>query len=161
MKLSPKLYGALRWAAVLAAVVFLVLSFGMDPVSNADPAAVESAVVAKLDVSNMKQGANQMVRRLYGLDPAQYEYCSLYYPATNMDAEELLIIKLKDTAQQEPVRQAVEKRIETQKTTFDGYGIEQYDMLSNNSVVEIRGNYVLFVVSGTSADARQAFLDAL
>ena len=161
MKPNTKVYEIARWLVVLAAVVFLIAMFGSDPISAADPADVETAVTAKLDMSAMLQGDNQMIRRLYGLDPAAYESCVLYYPTTNMVAEELLIIKLADTAQQEAVRGAIEARLETQKASFDGYGIEQYDMLTNNAVVEIRGNYVLFVVNANAAAAQKAFLGAL
>ena len=155
------IYEIARWAAVAAAVVSLVLMFGGDPISDADPAAVRDAVTATLDMSQVIEGDNQMVKRLYGLDPGAYEACILYYPGTNMVAEELLIVKLADTAQQDTVRAAIEARLDTQKTTFDGYGVEQYDMLTNKSVVEIRGNWVLFAVNAKSGDALQAFLDAL
>ena len=150
-----------RWAAVLAAVVSLALMFGGDPISDADPAAVQEAVTAQLDMSQVLEGDNQMIKRLYGLDPAAYEACVLYYPGTNMVAEELLIVKLTDVAQQEELRTAIEARLETQKTTFDGYGVEQYDMLTNHAVVEIRGNWVLFAVNANVEAALQAFLDAL
>lgn len=150
-----------RWAAVVAAVVSLVLMFGGDPISDADPAAVQEAVTARLDMTQVLEGDNQMIKRLYGLDPAAYEACVLYYPGTNMVAEELLIVKLTDTAQQEEVSAAIAARLETQKTTFDGYGVEQYDMLTNHAVVEARGNWVFFAVNANAEAALQAFLDAL
>ena len=78
-----------------------------------------------------------------------------------MMAEELLIVKLSDMGQQDMVRAAVEARIATQKTTFEGYGVEQFEMLSNNAVVEVRGNYILFVVNANSAAAQKAFLGAI
>ena len=85
------------------------------------------------------------------------------YTGTNVkiEGEELLIVKLSDVSQQETVRKAVEARIATQKNTFEGYGVEQFALLSNNAVVELRGNYVLFVVNAASADALRAFLAAL
>lgn len=150
-----------RWAVVLAAVISLSSMFGGDPISDADPAAVQEAVVAQLDMSQVLEGDNQMIKRLYGLDPAAYEACVLYYPGTNMVAEELLIVKLADIAQQDAVRAAVEARLETQKTTFDGYGVEQYDMLTNHMVLEVRGNWVLFAVNANSQAALEAFLAAL
>lgn len=150
-----------RWAVALAAVISLVLMFRADPVSTADPAAVAQAVTDQMDLSNVVSADNQMIRRLYGLDPSEFESCVLYYPATNMGAEELLLIKLRDVSQGQQVRDAMQARLETQKTTFDGYGVEQYDMLTNHAVVEIRGNYALLVVCGNSAELRQAFLDAL
>ena len=161
MKANPVVYEVARWTAAVLAAVFLFLLFGNDPVSDAALADVERAVTAQIEMGNMLEGDNQMIRRLYGLDPAAYESCVLYYPTTNMVAEELLIIKLADPAQAESVEAAIEARLETQKASFDGYGIEQYDMLTNNAVVEIRGNYVLFVVNANAAAAQKAFLDAL
>ena len=154
-------YEIARWAVLAVAVISLLVMFGGDTVSNADPAEVEEAVVSQSDMTNMLQGDNKMIKRFYGLDPAAFDACYLYYPTTNMMAEELLIVKLSDVSQQEMVRKAVEARIATQKNTFEGYGVEQFEMLSNNAVVEIRGNYVLFVVNAASAEAQKAFLNAI
>ena len=150
-----------RWLFAAAAVVLLLCMFSQDPVSDADPAKVTSAVTAALDLTTMQKADNQMIRRLYGLNPADYESCVLYYPTTNMGAEELLLVKLKSTDQQGAVKDAIDTRLATQKASFDGYGVEQYDMLTTNAVIEVRGNYVLFVVNPASQAARQAFLDAL
>ena len=150
-----------RWAVALVAVVSLALMFRADPISDADPAAVREAAAARMDLTQVVEADNQMIRRLYGLDISAYESCILYYPATNMGAEELLIVKLAAPEQAEAVRTAIEARLQTQKNTFDGYGVEQYDLLTNHAVVEVRGNYVLFVVGETADQVRQAFLDAL
>lgn len=161
MKNKSLIFEIARWTAVVAALVFLFVSFGSDTISNAKAEDVEAAVVEQLDMTNMLKADNQMIKRFYGLDPAAFEACILYYPTTNMMAEEVLIIKLSDPSQQEMVRTAIEQRLATQKNTFEGYGVEQFAMLTENSVIEIRGNYVLFVVNGASAQARDAFLDAL
>ena len=161
MNIKTGIFEISRWTAAVLALICLLTMFGSNKISNADPAEVEAAVVAQRDMSAMVKADNQMVKRLYGLDPAAFESCILYYPTTNMMAEELLIVKLSDRAQQETVRAAVEARLATQKTTFEGYGVEQFDLLSNNSVIEVRGNYVLFVVNAACADARKAFLGAL
>lgn len=78
-----------------------------------------------------------------------------------MMAEEVLIVKLRDPSQGEQVREACEKRIATQKTTFEGYGVEQYELLSNNAIIEVRGNFVLFVVNPKAEEAQRAFQKAL
>lgn len=154
-------YEIARWVVALTAVITLAVMFGGNTISDADPAEVSASVTAQLDMTNMLEGDNTMIKRFYGLDPSAYEACILFYPTTNMMAEELLIVKLSDISQQETVRAAVEARITTQKNTFEGYGVEQFEMLSSNAVVEICGNYVLFVVNANSAAAREAFLDAL
>ena len=150
-----------RWAVALAAVVSLAVMFRSAPISDADPNAVREAVTAQMDMTNVLEADNQMIRRLYGLDIASYDACILYYPATNMGAEELLIVKLASADQAQAVQTAVEKRLQTQKNTFDGYGVEQYDLLTNHAVIEVRGNYVLFVAAPNADDLRQAFLGAL
>ena len=123
MNIKTGIFEISRWTAVVLALICLLTMFGSNKISNADPAEVEAAVVAELDMSAMVKADTQMVKRLYGLDPAAFESCILYYPNTNMMAEELLILKLSDTAQQQSVRAAIEARVETQKTTFDGYGV--------------------------------------
>ena len=161
MKFKSLIFEVLRWAAVAAMVVYLVVLLAAEPLSNASFESVAEAVTSQLDLTNMQQGENQMVKRLYGLDPSAYEGCILYYPATNMDAEELLLIKLKDTQQQEAVRSAMQTRVENQKNTFEGYGVQQYDLLSNACILEVKGNYALLVVSKSCDDAYQAFEAAL
>ena len=150
-----------RWAAVVAALVLLILQLGGNSISTADPQEVASAVTEQLDMTNMQLADNQMVKRLYGLDPSAYDSCILYYPNTNMMAEEILIVKLKSTSQQQAVADAVQGRLDTQKNTFEGYGVEQFDLLTNYSILELRGNFVLFVVNSQCDAARDAFLGAL
>ena len=161
MNIKTGIFEISRWTAVVLALICLLTMFGSNKWSNADPAEVEAAVIAQLDMSAMVKADNQMVKRLYGLDPAAFESCILYYPNTNMMAEELLILKLSDTAQQQSVRAAIEARVETQKTTFDGYGVEQYALLTENCIIDIRGNFVLFVVNADCDAAQKAFAGAL
>ena len=161
MKANTTVYELCRWTAAVLAMVFLFLLFGNNPVSNADPAAVETAVTAQIEMTNMLKADNQMVKRLYGLDPNTFESCVLYYPTTNMGAEEVLILKLADTSQQEAVVAAAEQRLQTQRNTFEGYGVEQFDLLTNHYVLQVQGNFVLFAVGEFSGDALSAFRDAL
>ncbi len=154
-------FEVLRWLSAALVILAIVLHGLKNRVSSADPADVLAAVTAAVDTENMQEADAQMVKRLYGLSPSDYESCALWYPKTNMGAEELLLIKLKDVSQREAVLAAVEKRIETQKAAFDGYGPAQYALLQEHAVVEPRGNYVLFVVSAAADDAKTAFADAL
>ena len=56
---------------------------------------------------------------------------------------------------------AAEQRLRTQTNAFDGYGTDQYALLTGHSVIEAHGNYVMFVVSENEAAAKAAFLAAL
>lgn len=161
MRSNTFFYEIGRWIAAGVALMSLLLLFGGNSVSNADAQEVADAVIAQIDMENMLPGDNQLIKRFYGLDPSSFESCILYYPTTNMMAEEVFVVKLKDLSQQEAVKAAMEERVQTQKTTFEGYGPEQFDMLSNHSYIEVRGNFILLVVNAQADAARDAFLKAL
>ena len=108
----------------------------------------------------MQEGDNQMIKRLYGLDPGSFEGVMLYYPTTNMGAEEILLVRLADPSQAAAVEEAVAQRVTTQKNSFEGYGVQQFEMLEN-SVTEVWPNYVLFVSAADPGAVREAFLSAL
>ena len=158
---QSQIYEIIRWLCVALVVALIVFHSLKNRVSSADPAAVTEAVTAVISTENMQEADAQMVKRLYGINPADYESCTLYYPTTNMGADELLIVKLKDVSQQEALSAAVDARLQTQKTAFDGYGAEQFALLSDHAVIEPRGNYFLFVVSANADAAAAAFRAAL
>ena len=99
--------------------------------------------------SGLRAFRRELLEKILAVGGERYEY------------EMNVLLKLRDTSQQEAVRAAVEARLETQKTSFDGYGLEQYDLLTNHSILDIRGNYVLFVVHKDAAAVQQAFRGAL
>lgn len=148
------------FAAVLATVVFLYTQVMQDRVSSASFDDVSRAVLDQLDLDEMQPADAQMIRRLYGFAPSEMDGCTLYYPSTNMGARELLLVKLSDLSQQKAVTAAITARRQTQMNSFEGYGIEQYDLLEH-SVLEVQGNYILFVVHEKADAVRQAFLKAL
>ena len=101
-----------------------------------------------------------MFKKFYGLNASDYEGVTLYAPETNMNAQELLIVKLKDSSQAEAVTKAINSRLETQKSSFEGYGIEQFDMLENH-ILDVQGNFILYIVHPDAAKADQAFRNSL
>ncbi len=158
---KTRIYEIIRWVSVALVLALIVFHSLKNRVSAADPAAVVQAVTATVNTEEMQEADAQMVKRLYGINPGDYDSCTLYYPTTNMGADELLIVKLKDLSQQEALSAAAEARLQTQKTAFDGYGAEQFALLSDHAVIEPRGNFFLFVVSANSEAAAAAFRSAL
>ena len=150
----------LKWLFVAALCVFLYFMLSANRESRAAFSDVQEAVISAADLTPMAEGDNQTFKRLYGLSASDYENVLLYYPTTNMGAEELLLIQLKDLSQQQAVKDAIESRLDTQKKSFDGYGVDQYAMLEK-AVVEVQGNYILLVVANDPSPVRKAFLGAL
>lgn len=150
-----------KWLCLVLAAAYLLQFSAGNRVSRRDFAAVRQAVLAAVPQDNLQEADNQMIKRLYGLDPAQYEGgLALYYPTSNMGAEELLLVRAKDRTQVEAVQQAIQARLAVQKKNFDGYGAEQTAMLNASQVV-VRGRDILFVSAADPARAVQAFRKAL
>lgn len=72
----------------------------------------------------MQAGGAMKLRALYGLSENDYEEVVLYVPASNMDAQEMLIIRCKTEEQTETVKVSAEKRIAYLRTIFESYGVE-------------------------------------
>ncbi len=115
--------------------------------SKADFDDVKKAVEKTVkDDKTMLDADKNMIKRLYGLNPADYEGVMLKYPSTNMNVDEVFVVKLKNLSQQEATVDAINKRLDTQKKNFDGYGTNQYSILEK-SQIDVRGNYIMFVVA--------------
>ncbi|MGM9554277.1 MAG: DUF4358 domain-containing protein [Faecousia sp.] len=150
-----------RIALAAMTVFLLIFMVGSAPETNISLEELEAVTAPQLLEGEAQKADERMLRRLYGLNPSDYAEIVLYYPASNMGVEELLLVKLNDTAQAETVEAAIAARLAAQKQSFDGYGVEQTALLNNNAVTEVRGNYILFAVGVNAQAIRQAFLDAL
>lgn len=150
----------IRIGMVVVLIIFIVfLQMGVRD-SNASLKTVTDNVMKTVDTKTIQESTNRMFKKFYGLNANDYEGVTLYAPKTNMDAEEVLIIKLKDSSQAEAVTKAINTRLETQKSSFEGYGVEQFDLLKKH-ILDVRGNFILYIVHPDAAKADQAFRDSL
>lgn len=159
-KKSVSVLTSIRIAMVAALLIFFIVFQVGNKSSNASLESVSENVVGTLDLEGMQESNNRMFQKFYGLDAEDYEGVTLYSPASNMDAQELLIVKLKDTSQAEAVTEAINSRLETQMNSFEGYGIEQYAMLEDH-VLDVQGNFILYVVHPNAGSADEAFRNSL
>ena len=150
----------IRYGMLMLLVVFILALLGADKTSETKIETVEKAVEKEVPLTGMHSVQSQMVKRLYGLNVNDYEGVVLYISDSNMGAEELLIVKLADTSQAEAVESAVQTRIENQENSFEGYGVEQYQLLQEH-VLDVEGNYVFFMVHKEAQKAQKAFLNNL
>lgn len=110
--------------------------------------------------SQMQKSSNRMFKKFYGLNAGDYDGVIFYKPVSGMDAQEMLIVRLKNRSQSEHVVQAIEQRLASQKNSFEGYGVEQMALLEN-AVLDARGNYVFYIVHEEAGNADHAFRGSL
>ncbi len=99
-------------------------------------------------------------KRIFGLNAEDYAGVVYFKPISQMDVEELLIVKLASDDQAESLEESVNERIDSQKTSFDGYGAAQCALLEK-AIVKTQGNFLFYCVSPDAEKYYQAFLDAM
>ncbi|MEY8495491.1 DUF4358 domain-containing protein [Lachnospiraceae bacterium 29-91] len=159
-KLSGIPYHYIKYALAAVLLIFVILDMVNDPVSSAKIETVAENVVKAAEFQGMEVAEARMVKRFYGLNPKDYEGAVLYAPIDNMDAHEMLLVKLKDSSQKKQVQDAILERLDTQLKSFQGYGAEQTALLNKHVLLE-RGNFVLYVVGEHASDAQEAFVKSL
>lgn len=157
-KVSPLTFVRVGMVVILFAFIIFLQTGAKE--SKASLKTVTEKVVKAIKIEGMEESNNRMFKKFYGLNASDYEGVTLYAPVTNMNAEELLIVKLKDSSQAEAVTKAINNRLETQKSSFEGYGIEQFDLLKNH-ILNVQGNFILYIVHPDAGKADEAFRNSL
>ena len=81
---------------------------------------VEKVLLESADVSSMEKGQTRDIRRVFGLNSDDYSGVVYYKPVSNMDVQEILIVKLKSKEQGESVEKAALARVDEQLQSFQG-----------------------------------------
>lgn len=160
MKGMMKYIGIVKYILLLILLAFIFFLQKGEGVSLAPMETVAGAVTKAVDMERLSLGDNRMLRRLYGIQAGDYENVVLYVSGSNMEVEEILIVKLRDLDQAETVKEAAEARVKKQLKSFEGYGPEQCSLLKSH-VLDVRGNYILFLVNEKAAEAEKAFRKSL
>lgn len=150
----------IKYAVAIAIVLYIGLILTLKGESKVPFGKVAGNVEKAADTTLMRKGNAQTLKKFYGLNAKDYEGVLFYYAKSAMGAEELLVIKLKDTSQTEEAEKAVEKRLETRRKAFEGYGESQTKMIQN-AVSMTRGNYIFLAVSSDARKFQKAFTDSL
>ena len=77
-----------------------------------------------------------------------------------MDVNELFIVKVPDDAARETVMEAVGAYLEDKTNAFDGYGTNQFGLLSDAILTE-KGDYIFFGVSEEAPEWEAEFLSCI
>ncbi len=160
MKSLMKYIGVVKYILILFLLVFIVSLLSSGEISDAELKDVSKQVVKAYGAKGLSRADNRMVKRLYGINANDYEGVTLYVSDSNMKVEELLIVKLKDVSQSEAVEAAIEGRLDKQLESFEGYGVEQSKLLKDH-VLDVKGNYILYVVDKKAKKADKAFQKSL
>lgn len=147
--------------AILALAVMVGLLAGCAG-KNEESGSLTAAEVAErieksADLSNMKQGDANRLEKLYHLTSNDLEDFVLFTASSNVKADELLVIRLKEASETDRVMEQIEQRIAAQAAKFKDYRPEQYFLIEKR-VLKTNGRYILFSVSA-EADSMERIFD--
>ena len=145
-KMIQNRFQIIQVVAVIVLVIFIGYLLYDDVPDDVSLSSIEKALeTTDVFPGNMQEADSIHIRRLYGINVNDYLEVLSYIPESSMDVDELLIVHVSDSSQIDTVKEAMEARLSSQKTSFDGYGTNQTELL-NDAEIEDRGNYIWFAV---------------
>lgn len=147
-----RMISAMKYILLVIIVGYLVILMLYASGSKRAFSEVSKALSSVLDSKELVQMDDQMLKRNYGLNSADYKGVLYYSSPSSISAAEVLVIQVKNDAQIENVTNAIAQRIED----FDSYLPEQVKLLED-SQESIRGRYIFFAVSSKASEYRSAF----
>ncbi len=149
----------LKYGMVLVIFVYVVILL-VGQGGDAPMETVQENILSVVKKEGMQEAGTQEFKRYYGLNANDCEGVLLYLPNDVMGVDELLLVRVRSESQAEAVKDAAQKRLDTQIESFEGYGAEQTKLLKA-AILEDRGNYIFMVVGKNADKAYTAFKKSL
>lgn len=146
---------------ILIGCIVLFMAYmlmNVQPNSDADIVEIENKITSEGNLGTMTKKDSMMIKKVFGLNDAEFEGAIYYKGEGAMDVTELLIIKLKSNAQSVAVEAAIRDRLDSQIQSFTNYGTNQLQLLEN-SEIKVVGNYCFYVVSENAVQFKEIFLN--
>ena len=107
---------------------------------------IDEKIIESIDISNMDMADEERLEKLYDIDIEFLQEFVLYVPKTNIEVNELFVLRAKDKDDIDDTKEKIENRIEEQSDNFRDYLPEEYYLIEKH-VLKIKGNYILFAIS--------------
>ena len=148
-----RMISAMKYILLAIIVGYLVILMLYASGSKRAFSEVSKAVSSVLDSKELVQMDDQMLKRNYGLNSADYKGILYYSSPSSISAAEVLVIQVKNDAQ---IANAITHRKAERMEDFDSYLPEQVKLLED-AQESIRGRYIFFAVSSKASEYRSAF----
>ncbi|TKI55471.1 DUF4358 domain-containing protein [Brevibacillus antibioticus] len=109
---------------------------------------------------DMKQGDLEKLQKLYQIEAGKVEDFILYTASSNVKADELAVIKVKDASDTGYIKEKIQQRIEAQTIKLKDYRPEEYFLIEKH-VLKTKGPFVLFAASKEVDQIESVFKEAL
>jgi hypothetical protein len=121
---------------------------------------IEERIKNAVPLEHMVKGDRNKLNKLYDLKGDEVQDFVLYTAESNVEANELAVIKVNHENQADRVKDNIMNRIEAQKIKLKDYRPEQFFLVEKH-VLKVKGMYILFTVSKDADQIEAAFKQAL
>ncbi|GAV12797.1 DUF4358 domain-containing protein [Paenibacillus sp. NAIST15-1] len=121
---------------------------------------IEDQMKQSVKLDKLKKGDAHKLKKLYDLGSEQVEDFLLYTASSNVRADEIVVLKVKDESLIDSVRASIAQRIDAQAVKFKDYRPDEYALLEKH-VLKVKSRYILFAVSADAEQIEKAFDAAL
>lgn len=109
-------------------------------------AAIETKIKENVDIKEMRKADENKLKKLYNIDSKDIEEFVLYTASSNLKADEIAIIKVKDPNQLDDIKSKLEERVKAQGKSFKDYLPEEYYIIEKNQI-KAKDNYIILAIS--------------
>ena len=109
-------------------------------------AEIRSSVEQAVDLSGLRQQNGDKLEKLYGIKSEDLEDFVLYTASSNVKADELLVIQVKQASETADVTERIEQRVQELTIKFKDYRPKEFNLVEKQ-VLKSKGRIVFFVVS--------------
>lgn len=154
---------SLRIKEILIVSCLAAFIFFINTRENYTDAAMERIIAGVSEIAGLEEMTEfdgSRLRRNFGINANDYSEFAYYGHESVMNSEALLIIRLSEAGQGSQAISAIGTSHDKSKELFKSYAPDQYALLSG-SILEQKGNYVIYVVSDRASQIERAISDIL
>ena len=138
--------------------IIMIIFIGLYPILRVKTADMD-AIRNDLDKYYTNQdlvevGDKKRLSNLYYINENEVEDFVSYTPRTNMDVEEVLVLKVNENKNVSEIKEKINKRLQKQGESFKNYRPEKYKVIED-AILEQEGQYLIFIVSENSSAVKK------
>ncbi|WP_129598688.1 DUF4358 domain-containing protein [Anaerophilus nitritogenes] len=136
-------------ACMMVLVIFILgtlVGCGKEKVKDVSIEDLDQKINQEVELVDMVKGNIEQLKTLYDIEKEQIDSFVLYTASTNIKANEIAILKIKDSNDIEKIQEKLKNRIEKQSQNFKEYIPEEYFLIENH-VLKNNGEYIVFIIS--------------
>lgn len=150
----------MHMGALLLGLLLVLAGCGKQEAKEVEPSVLADTLNSTLTFQDeMTSVDTAAVVRLYGIDEADMAAYKVY-TSTGATAEEIAVFKAKDEEAADRIYQAMQTRVENQKTAYESYNPNEMKKLQD-PFIRKQGVMVVLCISDDTPAAEQAVKEAL